>query len=170
MGTPIRLKRIGGSPEREIEIVDISASRITARIDGVEVSAEIERQQDGSAMLALGGHRYRISGTKRAGSIVVAAGTMSAEYQLVEPGKRARKGGLTSLSVDAPMPGTVLKILVKAGARVAANDPLIVLEAMKTETTLRAESPALIKRVRVEVGQRVDHGDVLIELSADNPD
>ena len=72
--------------------------------------------------------------------------------------------GLTSPTIDAPMPGTVLKILVKEGARVETNDPLIVLEAMKTETTLSAESHAVIKRVCVEVGQRVDHGATLIEL------
>ena len=55
--------------------------------------------------------------------------------------------------------------LVKEGARVAANDPLIVLEAMKTETTLSAESPAMVKRVCVQVGQKVDHGATLIELA-----
>jgi len=165
MGTPLKLKRIGGSREREIEILDISDSRITARIDGEEIAAQIERLPDGSAMLELEERRYRIAGSKRASSILVAAGPMSAEYQMVEARRSSRTGGLTSMSVDAPMPGMILKILVGEGATVGANDPLIVLEAMKTETTLRAESPALIKRIRVEVGQRVDHGATLIELA-----
>jgi acetyl/propionyl-CoA carboxylase alpha subunit len=165
MGTPLKLKRSGGSREREIEILDISETRISARIDGEEIAAQIERQSDGSAILALENRRYRVVGSKRASSILVAAGSMSAEYQVVEARRGSRKGGLTSMSVDAPMPGMVLKILVSEGALVSANDPLIVLEAMKTETTLRAESPALIKRIRVQVGQRVDHGAVLIELA-----
>ena len=78
---------------------------------------------------------------------------------------RSHHGGLTSPTVDAPMPGTVLKILVTEGARVNTNDPLIVLEAMKTETTLSAESTAIVKRVCVQVGQKIDHGATLIELA-----
>jgi len=163
MGTPLRLKRIGG-PEREVELVSISDSAVAARIDGEEILAAIERLPDGSAMLAIGNRRYHISGAKRANAILVAAGTMSAEYQIVEARRGTHHVGLTSPTVDAPMPGTVLKILVKEGARVETNDPLIVLEAMKTETTLSAESPAVVKRVCVHVGQKVDHGATLIEL------
>ena len=63
------------------------------------------------------------------------------------------------------MPGKVLKILVSDGQAVAAGDPLIVLEAMKMETTLFAEGAAVIRKVRVEANQMVDHGAVLLELS-----
>ena len=168
MGTPLKLKRTGGH-EREVELVSVSDSAVTesgilARIDGEEISAKMERLTDGSAMLAIAGRRYRIAGAKRANAVLVAAGTMSAEYQMVEVRRGAHQAGLTSPTIDAPMPGTVLKILIKEGARVAANDPLIVLEAMKTETTLSAESPAIVKRVCVQVGQKVDHGATLIEL------
>jgi 3-methylcrotonyl-CoA carboxylase alpha subunit len=162
MGTPLRLKRIGGA-ELEVDVALVD-STITARIDGGEISARLEVLADDSAMLVIGDRRYRISGTKRANSILVAAGAMSTEFQIVETRRGAKKAGLTAPTVDAPMPGTVLKILVKEGARVETNDPLIVLEAMKTETTLSAESPAVIKRVCVQVGQRVDHGATLIEL------
>jgi len=164
MGSPLRLKRAGG-PEREVEFASVSDSVITASIDGEEISARVERLADGSAMLAIGERRYHIAGLKRGTSLLVAAGAMSAEYQIVEKRRGSHHVGLTSPTVDAPMPGTVLKILVKEGALVATNDPLIVLEAMKTETTLSAESPAVIKRVCVQVGQRVDHGATLIELA-----
>ena len=164
MGTPLKLKRIGGQ-EREIEIVSTSHSAVIARIDGEEISAKIDMLTDGSAMLVVADRRYRIAGAKRANGILVAAGAMSAEYQIVEARRGAHQAGLTSPTIDAPMPGTVLKILVMEGARVAANDPLIVLEAMKTETTLSAESPAMVKRVCVQVGQKVDHGATLIELA-----
>jgi 3-methylcrotonyl-CoA carboxylase alpha subunit len=161
----MRFKRIGGGIEREVEIVSRPDGTLSARIDGEEISAALETLSDGSAMLAVDGRRYHISGTRRANSILVAAGAMSAEYQIVEARRGAHKTGLTAPTVDAPMPGTVLKILVKEGARVETNDPLIVLEAMKTETTLSAESPAIIKRISVQVGQRVDHGATLIELA-----
>ncbi len=63
------------------------------------------------------------------------------------------------------MPGKVLKVMVRVGDLVEPGQALVVIEAMKMETTLAAESAALVKRVRVEEGQTVDHGAVLIELS-----
>lgn len=163
MAAPLKLKRSGTS-EHEVEIVAITDSMVTARIDGEEVSASLTSLTDGSAMLAIGDRRYHVIGAKRGSSILVAAGAMSAEYQIVEARRGARHGGLASPTIDAPMPGTVLKILVTEGARVETNDPLIVLEAMKTETTLSSESAAIVKRVCVQVGQKVDHGATLIEL------
>ena len=161
----MRLKR-AGAPEREVEIVSMNDSTVVARIDGEELSASLEMLTDGSAMLAVGEHRYRIAGSKRTDTILIGAGAMSAAFQIVEARRGSRQAGLTSPTVDAPMPGTVLKILVKEGARVEQNDPLVVLEAMKTETTLSAESAAIVKRVCVQVGQKVDHGARLIELAS----
>jgi 3-methylcrotonyl-CoA carboxylase alpha subunit len=59
----------------------------------------------------------------------------------------------------------VLKVLVAEGQPVEPGDPLIVLEAMKMETTLYAESPAIVAKICVAAGQMVDHGARLIELS-----
>ena len=67
--------------------------------------------------------------------------------------------------MTAPMPGKVLKILVSEGDTVAAGDLLVVLEAMKMETTLFAEGAAVIRKIGVTAGQMVDHGAVLLELS-----
>ena len=164
MGAPLKLKRSGGAADREVEIMATSDSGMRVRVDGEEILAHTELLADGTAMLAIDGRRFHIAGSKRANSIVVAAGAMSAEYQIVETRRGVHHSGLTSPTIDAPMPGTVLKILVTEGARVETNDPLIVLEAMKTETTLSAESSAVIKRICVQVGQRVDHGATLIEL------
>src|SRR5262249_61452925 len=85
-------------------------------------------------------------------------------------GRGARRGG-RGAEVTAPMPGKVLRVLVEEGEPVVAGQPLVVLEAMKMETALAAESDAVVKRVLVAPGQMVDHGARLIELSppAANP-
>jgi biotin carboxyl carrier protein len=67
-------------------------------------------------------------------------------------------------TVLAPMPGTVLKVLVAAGDRVTARQPLVVLEAMKMETPLVSPYDAAVRAVHVAEGDRVAGGTVLVEL------
>ena len=66
--------------------------------------------------------------------------------------------------VMAPMPGTVLKVLVVEGARVTARQPLVVLEAMKMETPLLSPYDATVRAVHVAEGDRVAGGSLLVEL------
>jgi acetyl/propionyl-CoA carboxylase alpha subunit len=67
-------------------------------------------------------------------------------------------------TVTAPMPGTVIKVLVEAGAAVRARQPLVVLEAMKMETPLVSPYDATVRAVHVREGDRVAGGFVLVEL------
>src|SRR5262249_55225671 len=67
-------------------------------------------------------------------------------------------------TLTAPMPGTVIKVLVEEGAAVAARQPLLVLEAMKMETPLASPYDATVRAVHVAEGDRVAGGAVLVEL------
>jgi acetyl/propionyl-CoA carboxylase alpha subunit len=69
-----------------------------------------------------------------------------------------------SRTVTAPMPGTVLKVHVRAGSSVKARQPLVVLEAMKMETPLTSPYDATVRAVHVQEGDRVAGGAVLVEL------
>jgi biotin carboxyl carrier protein len=62
------------------------------------------------------------------------------------------------------MPGTVIRVLVAAGDRVNARQPLLVLEAMKMETPLVAPYEAVVKAVHVEEGDRIAGNALLVEL------
>jgi acetyl/propionyl-CoA carboxylase alpha subunit len=66
--------------------------------------------------------------------------------------------------VAAPMPGTVIRVLVEPGARVSARQALVVLEAMKMETPLVSPYEATVRAVHVAEGDRVAGGTLLIEL------
>ena len=67
-------------------------------------------------------------------------------------------------TVSAPMPGTVIKLLVAEGDSVRARQPLVVLEAMKMETPLTSPYDATVRAVHVAEGDRVAGGALLIEL------
>jgi acetyl-CoA carboxylase biotin carboxylase subunit len=66
---------------------------------------------------------------------------------------------------SAPMPGQVLKILVSAGQRISAGDPLVILEAMKMEQTLRASMDGVVEAILVNQGDVVAPGDVLVHIA-----
>jgi biotin carboxyl carrier protein len=69
-------------------------------------------------------------------------------------------------SASAPMPGQVLKILVDVGQEVLAGEPLVILEAMKMEQTLRASTGGVVEAVLVRQGDVVAPGDILVEIAA----
>jgi len=71
-------------------------------------------------------------------------------------------GGTT---VSSPMPGTILKVNVKAGDAVKKGDVLVVLEAMKMENEIMAPSDGKVASVNTNTGASVNAGDVLVVLA-----
>ncbi len=67
--------------------------------------------------------------------------------------------------ISAPMPGKVVKVLVKAGDKVEPKQKLIIVEAMKMENPLVAPFAAEVKTVSCAEGELVDSEKVLIELA-----
>jgi 3-methylcrotonyl-CoA carboxylase alpha subunit len=67
-------------------------------------------------------------------------------------------------SLIAPMPGTLVQIMVAVGDQVAEGQPLLVIEAMKMEHTIRAPYPGLVRQLPFGAGASVAGGVVLIEL------
>ena len=76
----------------------------------------------------------------------------------------AAKAPATSANaLTTPMAGTVVKVLIEAGADVKSGETLLVLEAMKMETEVTAPQDGKVKSVDVAVGDAVRGGQVLIE-------
>jgi biotin carboxyl carrier protein len=85
-------------------------------------------------------------------------------FDLGEAPRRGAAGGGLGLTV-APMPGKVLQVLVAIGDAVAPGQPLVVLEAMKMETTLRAEIAGTVAAVGASPGDMVEAGAALVEIT-----
>ena len=71
-------------------------------------------------------------------------------------------------SVGAPMGGEVVDVVVKPGTEVAAGAPLVIMSAMKMETTVSAPIAGQIKHVAVIPGDVLEGGDLLIEIRDQN--
>ena len=66
--------------------------------------------------------------------------------------------------VGAPMPGKVLKVNVKAGDEVKAGDVLMVTEAMKMETNIKAKADGKVAEVKFKEGDKVEKEDLVIVM------
>lgn len=67
-------------------------------------------------------------------------------------------------SIKAPLPGSIMKVLVTPGQRVKRGDVLLTMESMKMENSIMAERDCTIKAVYVEVGKNVMQDDVLVDI------
>ena len=80
------------------------------------------------------------------------------------PKAPAASGAQGGIKVTAPMPGTILKMNVKVGDTVKANDLVCVLEAMKMENEIFAKEGGTVKSVDAPQGASVNSGDVIITM------
>jgi biotin carboxyl carrier protein len=78
---------------------------------------------------------------------------------------RAGIGG--AQKIVSPMPGKIVRLLVKTGDQVKAKQGLVVVEAMKMENELRATRDGRVREVSAAEGQSVEAGAVLLVVAAD---
>ena len=85
------------------------------------------------------------------------------EYEAYAPAPAAAVA-VAGEQVASPMPGTMVKVNVKAGQAVKSGEVLAVLEAMKMENEIMAPHDATVVQVLVDVGAKVDTGTPIIVL------
>jgi biotin carboxyl carrier protein len=83
--------------------------------------------------------------------------------------RRTRRAGSGTIGsgpfrVVAPMPGKVVRVLVKPGDSVRARQPVVVVEAMKMENELRADRDGTVSEVHARDGTSVEAGTLLIVI------
>ena len=134
---------------------------------GEEISIELER---GKTMVvhcqAIGEPNdagdvkvfFELNGTPRASVVPLRA---LAATKLKHPKADVNNPG----HVAAPMPGMVSSLAVEKGQKVKPGDILLVLEAMKMETTVYAEIGGVVGEIHISAGSQVDAKDLLVELN-----
>ncbi len=98
-------------------------------------------------------------------SAPVASAPAPAPAAAPAPAKPASGGAAGSVAVKAPMPGTVVNVVVSAGQTVKAGDDLVFIEAMKMETPVKAPQDGTVATIEVAKGEAVDSGKVLVTLN-----
>jgi biotin carboxyl carrier protein len=91
-------------------------------------------------------------------------GTVTLQWiaPLPDPGAQSR----SAESLAAPMPGQVIAVYVSAGQRVRAGEPLLALEAMKMEHTIRAPHDGVVAAIHTHAGEQVAAAALLVDVRA----
>jgi 3-methylcrotonyl-CoA carboxylase alpha subunit len=102
---------------------------------------------------------------ERGGTITIVDAT-SKEWRFKFDGLEAQGevGAAPPGQIKSPMPGRVAAVLVEPGARIEAGQPLVIVEAMKMEHTLRAPQDGVVASVACKAGDQVEEGRELVVL------
>lgn len=168
----VKFSAVVGNEERELVLEAIDEGHFRAVLDGVERIVDARRVDATTWSLAIDGEIWLVDvEVAKDGAIQVEVRGTEAKVHLMDSrrkliaqaaAKRTQGGGLDTLR--APMPGKVVKVLVKAGDAVTAGQGVVVVEAMKMENELRAPRDGVIKEVLVKEGQPVEAQEPLATL------
>jgi 3-methylcrotonyl-CoA carboxylase alpha subunit len=136
-------------------------------IDGRKVLASNASLDNNVLTVTLGGVRRRanIVFNHRQLTLFIDGSTWTVE--LDDPLARAAEQEGGSGRITAPMPGAVVAVLVTEGQTVEKNQPLMVLEAMKMEHTLRAPAAGKVANLKVAKGDQVTEGTDLVTVETE---
>lgn len=95
-----------------------------------------------------------------AGHVVVQVDGQELELWFEAPGRSI--AGKPEAEVRAPLPGKVLKVMVRKGEAVAAGQELFIIEAMKMQNSIFAPKGGVVHEVKVKEGEEVQDGQVLL--------
>jgi acetyl-CoA/propionyl-CoA carboxylase biotin carboxyl carrier protein len=99
-------------------------------------------------------------------AVEFADGAVTWRLRVVPAERRAHDGAVAVPAVDSPMPGSVIAVLVASGDRVDAEQPLLIVEAMKMEHVLTAPSAGIV-RLDAAIGDHVERGQLLATIEAE---
>lgn len=115
--------------------------------------------------ITVNGTAYDVQVEELGETAAPAAAAPAAAPAAAAPKPAASAGAQGSVSVKAPMPGTVVNVVVSAGQAVKSGDDLVFIEAMKMETPVKAPQDGTVATVEVSKGEAVDSGKVLVTLN-----
>jgi 3-methylcrotonyl-CoA carboxylase alpha subunit len=153
-----------GDAQEDVTVEYAPGGYLLAAGKGAKVPASGEWAEHGA-------FRARI-GERRVHAAVIVAGEKrhvffegrAYPFARVDPTQGTGQGEDAGGRLTAPMPGKVIALLAEAGKRVEKGAPLLVLEAMKMEHTIKAPRAGVVKAFRFDAGDQVSEGVELVEL------
>ena len=162
----VQLESSSGTSTRVVEVTR-QGSGYRILVDGRLLDADAVQIASHTISILLNGQSYEIHiEDSLDGKLKLQTGALEFLAQVQDPRAwRGRKQGALEAEgrqqIIAPMPGKVIRILVKAGDTVQAGQGIAVIEAMKMQNEIRSPKSGNVERVTAKDGQNVSAGEVL---------
>ena len=168
--------RLGQGDHRQLCEIQLSetAHSVSYAVDGAgsarvwvdEQLIQLRWQGQGeSTVVWLDGHRLQLANRMRFGLLTVFANAECWTARINQPEAQAHAQDHSG-ALNAPMHGRITDILCKGGDEVSAGTPLVIMEAMKMEHTIKAPVDGVVTAVLWDVGQTVEAAAPLVEFEA----
>jgi biotin carboxyl carrier protein len=140
-------------------------SRWECRLDGREVEIDAVLARRDVLSMIIGGKAYEIKRERTATDMHLWVGSVRYAVQLRDPrslrSRASADDGKGPRKLLAPMPGKIIRVLVKEEAEVAAGQGMIVVEAMKMQNEIKSPKMGVVRKMIAAEGANVNAGDVL---------
>ena len=146
--TPVFKVTINGT-EHEVNVGDLASSPVEVTVDGI--SYQVDLPDDGSAPTVSTPAPGRPASPPRPATPPPAAPPAAPAFG-------------SSNDITAPLPGTIIEILVTVGEAITAGQGVVKMESMKMEQTIASTRDGTVKATPVSVGVAVAFGQTLVEL------
>lgn len=151
----------------EVDVTRQASNGVEARIGDKKYVLEARVVQPGFYWLNWENRSIEVVVTEKNGSYLV---MLNGRQILVELGelrtalRTAHQGHAGIAQIRAPMPGKVIRVLVKDGDEVQANQGILVMEAMKMQNEIKSPKNGIVRKLGVKAGSAVNSGDLLAEV------
>jgi len=163
----VQLSGPGGPAKRIVEL-ERNGSGWRVVLDRQQLDADIAEVAPHTLSILLGGRSYEIRLFPTPdGALQIHDGLLTFIAEVADPRawRGRRHGGAEAQGrqqISAPMPGKVIRVLVKPGDKVEAGQGLVVVEAMKMQNEIRTPKTGTVDRVVAVEGQAVNAGEALL--------
>lgn len=167
----VQLRQANGpASERKCQVeFERTKTGLDIRVDGRLVEVDVAQVTAHTSSILYGGQSHELCVTPQPdGSLKIQDGAWEFVAHVKDP--RTWRGRFDDLEAEgcqnvvAPMPGRVVRVLVKSGETVEAGQGLLVVEAMKMQNELRSPKRGIVQRLSVQEGEPVNAGQVLLSV------
>lgn len=141
----------------EVEIAEVEGNIAKVNVNGIPFEVELQKPINAAKHPTMGSPKVQTP--LAATPVAKPAATQPAETPSV-----SAAAPTAGTSVKAPLPGTITDIRVQVGQQVNAGDIVLVLEAMKMQNNIEAETSGKVTSILVKQGDSVMEGSVLLTI------
>ena len=164
---PMRFVATLDGAEHQVEVEELAAHALRVKLGERQFDVDVHRVGPSSYSILVDDRSFDFEVVREGEELVVASRAGATRVTLVDAARRsrhpeARPHAVGKASLKAMMPGRVINVLVNVGDEVAAQQGVLVVEAMKMENELKAPKAGKVVEIKVKPGQTVQKGELLL--------